>query len=195
MTFRIPTPDWRDLRPNENLLGWLTRTDPDQGWVYDDLTQEPKAPSDPDLESPYVWTIRPSFSSAEFLAYVAAKLQLTNPAWLSPIWPGLENARVGGPYELADGLVVPGPMRGLVFAISRISPGGGRWKFGDVSSWNNVGAVAFLDDNGDYERPITISVDTQVVVPIAMVRATSAIIRFTAPFAGTVSAWVYVTDD
>jgi hypothetical protein len=194
MTFRMPTPNWADVRLGENLLGFLQRTDPDQHWVVDDATGEPKAPSDPDLESPYIWTLRPAISSLEFASMVLSFFFSQAPAPTAPIWPGAGRVSVLESLTLTDGLVISANLRGLLFAITREAPGGGRWKFGDVSSWNNVGAVAFLDDHGEYERPITISVDTQVVVPLTMTMAAGAIIRLTSPFSGTVTPWVYSTD-
>jgi hypothetical protein len=195
MTFRIPTPNWLDVEPLDTLLSFLQRTDPDQHWEQDELTGEPKAPSDPDLERPYVWTIRPAISSAQFKTLVEASLFLQNPIYVPPVWPGAGQAILLEEVALEDGLVISGDMRGLLFTITRDAPGGGRWKFGDVSSWNNVGAVAFLDDNGDYERPTTISVDTQVVVPTTMARAHGAVIRFSSPFSGTVRRFIYLQDD
>jgi hypothetical protein len=194
MTFRVPTPGWNNFILGESMIDWLQRTDPDQHWVLDELTNEPKAPSDPDLESPYVWTIRPTISSSQFQAITHEQLFVTPMPVVSPVWPGLANVVLGDSQALSDGLVLTGNIRGLLFTIIRDAPGGGRWKFGDLSSWNNVGAVTFQTDNGEWERPITISVDTQIVVPTTMVIASSAVIRLTSPFSGTVTPWSLPSD-
>lgn len=111
----------------------------------------------------------------------------------APIWPGLDNVTVGSSAALSDGLVIEGPMDGLLFTIDSASANKGKYGFGSVSSWQHVGAVIFGTDRGDYERAQSFGIDTEVVVPHTMKVADSAIIRFNGGFTGTVRPWTKTT--
>lgn len=184
----IPTPDWTAILDTDTMLTWLQRTDTSGlTWLADVDTGQPIAVIH-DTNDVGVGLIAPTMTDAEFNAVKPSAVSPTGRP-VAPVWPGLDKVTLGQPIALSNGLVINSPLDGLIFAITRDSAGGGRWQFGEVSSWNNVGAVMFETDNGDFERAITIGVDTQVVVPLTMVRAAGAVVRFTNPFSGTVTPW------
>lgn len=106
-----------------------------------------------------------------------------------PVWPGADNVDYGTEVSLSDGLVIDGPLDGLVIHIATAPAKTGRYGFGDVNSWTHAGGVIFCTDAGDYERAQPIGLDDQVLVPTTMAHAASAIIRLGAGFTGTVTPW------
>lgn len=104
----------------------------------------------------------------------------------APVWPGLSGVTVGDAVALDDGLVIDGPLDGLLIHISAAPSRAGRFAFGTVSSWRYCGAVIFRSDRGDYEWNHPIGLDDQVIVPKAMTHADAATLRVEGGFAGTV---------
>lgn len=105
------------------------------------------------------------------------------------LWPGAGNAEIGEPIALSDGLVVTGPLNGLLFTITGTPSGAGKYVFGDVDSWQHTGGVIFCTDNGYYERAESFGLETQIVVPRTMEQAASAVVRLNSGWSGTVRAW------
>lgn len=106
-----------------------------------------------------------------------------------PTWPGLANVALGAVHALADGMTVAGPLDGLIVKVTAVPPPTGYYGFGARKSFVHVGAVIFLDDNGEAEHSQTIGLDDQVLVPRTMEHASSAIIRLKSGTAGTVQPW------
>lgn len=107
----------------------------------------------------------------------------------SHLWPGLAGVTLGDAVALSDGLVVTGPLNGLLFAITGTPSGAGKYVFGDVDSWQHTGGVIFCTDNGDYERAESFGLERQIVVPRTMELADSAVIRLNSGWSGTVRPW------
>lgn len=108
----------------------------------------------------------------------------------APVWPGLDGVTVGEPADLDDGLIISGPMHGVLLTITGTPVRTVKYDFADVMSWSRVGQIIFGTDRGDYERSQTFSLDTQVMVPMTMAEAASAIIRLNEGWHGTVRTWV-----
>lgn len=107
-----------------------------------------------------------------------------------PVWPGVANVTLGAEVALSNGLTIAGPLHGLLFTITEAAPRAQKYLFGTVASWSRVGAVIFESDRGDFERSQTFSIDTQVMVPMTMEVADSAIIRLNTGWVGTVRPWI-----
>lgn len=107
----------------------------------------------------------------------------------APVWPGLAGVTLGEELTLADDLELQGPMHGLLFTITDQPEQPQRYLFGTVASWSRVGQVIFCTDRGDYERSQTFALDTQVLAPMTMTEAASAVIRLNAGWGGTVRTW------
>lgn len=105
------------------------------------------------------------------------------------LWPGAGSVEIADPVALSDGLVVTGPLNGLLFTITGTPSGAGKYVFGDVDSWQHTGGVIFCTDNGYYERAESFGLETQIVIPRTMEQAASAVIRLNAGWSGTVRAW------
>lgn len=106
-----------------------------------------------------------------------------------PVWPGVGNATVDTPVSLSNGMTITGPFDGLIVTITDQPPAAGRYVFGAVSSWMHAGAVVFLTDDGQQERAQTFGLDEQILVPLTMMHADSAILRLNAGWVGTVAKW------
>ena len=107
---------------------------------------------------------------------------LSNP----PVWTDLDHETVGDSIALSDGLDVSGPLDGVLISITAHPAGAGVFGFGDMRSWGHAGAVAFRSDRGDYEWPISLGPQNQVITPRSMRVAAGARIRLGSGYQGTV---------
>lgn len=180
----------------ETLMAYLVRTRPQYEWEDGDGANEPAARVliNDQGENVY-YTLCARLSRAEWANYVGQVYPPPPPASIlvAPVDPGEARKTYGETLALSNGLVIPGPLDGVKIAITAHPSGSGRWAFGEVSSWNNVGAIIFQADGGDYERAITIGLDSQTVVPVAMVRAASATLRIHGAWEGTITPWTIAT--
>ena len=111
------------------------------------------------------------------------------PAGGPPVWPGAAGVDLGTPVALADGLDVVGPLHGVLIAITGHPAGAGVFGFGDMHSWGHAGAVAFRTDEGDYEWPISLGPENQVITPRSMAVAAGARLRLGHNYTGTLTPW------
>lgn len=107
-----------------------------------------------------------------------------------PVWPGLANVTLGASHALVDGLTIAGPMSGVIVTITAVPPPTGFYPFGTRKSFVHVGAVIFVDDNGEAEHSQVIGLDDQVIVPSTMQSAASVIFRVKSGTTGTARSWV-----
>jgi hypothetical protein len=106
-----------------------------------------------------------------------------------PVWPGLSSVTLGSSVALEDGLVLDGPMDGVLVHIESAPARAGRYAFGEINSWMHAGALAVAPDTGDYERGQSFGMDDQILIPQTMVHADSVVIRLGGGFVGTVRKW------
>jgi hypothetical protein len=102
-----------------------------------------------------------------------------------PVWTTTDQETLGSEQALVDGLDLSGPMDGILIAITAHPPGAGVFGFGDMRSWGHAGAVAFRTDRGDYEWPISLGPQNQVITPRSMRVAAGARVRLGNGFHGT----------
>jgi hypothetical protein len=106
-----------------------------------------------------------------------------------PAWPGEDGVTLFSPVALSDGLVISGPLDGLLVTITTHPAKAGQYTFGSHVSYTHVGAVVFVSDHGECEHPESIGLDAQVITPRTMRHADSAIVRLNGGFGGTASRW------
>jgi hypothetical protein len=124
------------------------------------------------------------------LMFARFKAQLAGTAtYLPPVWPGIANVTLGASQALADGLLIPGPLAGVIIVISAVPQPISYYPFGPIKSYVHVGGIAFVDDNGQVETVQPIGLDANVVCPKAMVLADHAYIRLQSGVTGTVRPW------
>lgn len=170
------------LATDASILAWARRVYPSTTWLTfgDDVVYEQDAGA-----SRVQWVI--DLSTLAFRQWKA--LAGGSAVIVPPTWPGLANVTLGAVHVLADGMTVAGPLDGLIVKITAVPTPTGYYGFGARRSYVHVGAVIFLDDNGEAEHSQTIGLDDQVLVPRTMEHAQSAIIRLKSGTAGTVQPW------
>ena len=104
----------------------------------------------------------------------------------APVWPGLAGATLGSSVALSDGMVISGPLHGLLFQVTVQPAKAGKYQFGTVASWSHVGGVIFTSDNSYSERAQHFGLDAHLICPKEMRVASSATVRLNANWGGTV---------
>lgn len=104
-----------------------------------------------------------------------------------PIWPGLANVTLGSTVALVDGLLVAGPLAGVIVVITSVPTPISFYPFGSIRSYVRAGAVLFTDDNGDSEFPQPLGPQSQVVLAKSMAVAASCSFRVPSGVLGTVT--------
>jgi hypothetical protein len=105
----------------------------------------------------------------------------------APIWPGIAGVTLGTPATIAPGLVVAGPMSGVIVAITGTPAKTGFFDFGTSPSYRNLGAISFQDDNGEQEPPQNLGFAAQMYVCRTMVSAANCLVRVVGGVTGTIT--------
>lgn len=105
---------------------------------------------------------------------------------LPPVWPGISGVTLGAAVALSDGLVVMGPLAGVLIVITSVPTPISYYPFGTIKSYVRAGAIVFTDDNGDSEFPQPFGPDNQCILPKSMTGATSATVRLPSGIVGTI---------
>lgn len=179
-----PHPDFANILPADTRLTWLTREetsftwdDDGSGLIHGYYTVGP-------FPSPDWWFM---LTEAAFQS-----LKTTLPFVGAPVWPGLAAVTLGTPVTLADGLVVAGPLHGVLVDCSTIPPGASSWNLGGMPAYYRWGEVSFVTDNGEAEEFQYLGFGLGVYCPKAMAVADSAIFRVQRLPTATVTPWLMV---
>lgn len=174
--------DFSTILPTDaTIFAWATRTHPAAPWVSDVAGMAFERDS---LNGAILWYV--DLTPEQFRVI---KESGGTAVRVAPVWPGLANVTLGASHALVDGLVIAGPMNGVIVTVTTVPPQTGFYPFGSRRSFVHIGGVIFVDDNGEAEHSQTIGLDDQVVVPRSMTSATSAIFRVKSGTVGTVRAW------
>ena len=106
-----------------------------------------------------------------------------------PVWPGLARVVLGTSLPLSDGLVIPGPLDGVLVTITAVAYPVSFYPFGTLKSYVHAGGLVFIDDNGQGEAAQSIGLETNVICPKVMKSADHAILRLTTGVVGTIQPW------
>jgi hypothetical protein len=134
------------------------------------------------------FTYTTAITDAEFLVLrdgVAAGAA----ALSAPVWPGIDNVTLSTPVALALGVTITEPMDGVIVTITGAPTKQGYFTFDDMLSYRNVGALAFIDDNGDAEFWQGLGFTSSVYCPKVMRQAAGVKVRTSADLVGTVTPW------
>lgn len=110
----------------------------------------------------------------------------------APVWPGLANVVLGATLTLADGLLVPGPLDGVISTIADVAYPSSFYPFGPIKSYVKVASIAFVDDDGQAEWPQPLSFEKHIVCPRMMLQADHAYCRVQTGTIGTVTPWTKI---
>jgi hypothetical protein len=97
----------------------------------------------------------------------------------------LAGVTLGTAVALTDGLVVAGPLAGIIVTITAVAPPMSFYPFGTIKSYVRAGAVIFTDDNGDSEFPQPLGPADQLMLCKSMAVADTATFRVTSGVVGT----------
>lgn len=178
-----PVLDFSAVTPGQTLLAALTAQNPTWGFAW--------------LDNPggYVvaTTLPPAglgggtaITDAEFRLLIDA-LNGLGSNLVAPIWPGLANVTMGSPVAIATGVTVTTPMQGVLIDITAVPQKQGSFLFDTSTSWRNIGALSFVDDNGQNEFPQTLGFTSAVYLPKCMAVAQAVQLRSSAGVAGTIT--------
>lgn len=187
-----PNPDWTTWNGTDDVVTFLNAAAPGNGWSYTD----PWGATSVLAWSPAVGESTNLYWRCEVLpwqlpylsgrAYTAAE---TGGHEAPPVWPGLANVTLGTPVPIATSVTVPGPLHGILLAIT-LSPSWLReYQFGGTILRQNVGGVTFESDGGDFEAPQVLGFESGLYCPKTMSVADSARAWFRAGTTGTVIPW------
>lgn len=177
--------DFSTILPTDaSLFAWATRVYPTSPWQHGPNGTVFENDS---LNHAINWWV--DLTQDQFRAHQAGAAAA---ARVAPVWPGIANVTLGTTIALSDGLVVPGPLDGVIVNITAVSPPVGFYAFGTVRSYARAGAIVFRDDNSNYEFPSPFGPQSQVVCAREIQHPTSAIIRLKSGITGTVTPWVTI---
>jgi hypothetical protein len=190
----FPSPDvadWSTIQPTDTLLSWLNRESQFSPWSYLNIYGD----ANPNaychfVDGPNNYELVTLINETQFSQLKAVLFPPSATADIPPVWPGIANVTLGASQQLAMGVTVPGPLDGVIVAITSVPTWKGFFTFDNVRSYRNVGAVTFVTDNGDEELPQTLGFETAVYTPKAMVRASAAKLRTETGVQGTVTPWL-----
>lgn len=176
--------DFSTILPTDaTIFAWVSRVYPSATW---NLATEGMAFERDSLNFALQWWV--DLTPEQFREIRAANAAV--PARVPPVWPGLAGVTLGASHALVNGLTIAGPMSGVIVTIATVPPPTGFYPFGARRSYVHVGAVIFIDDNGEAEHSQVIGLDDQILVPSTMQSASSAIFRVTSGTTGTARSWV-----
>lgn len=164
---------------------WVERAYADYGWQEFGLWDNTTVLVYADGNNPgYYWAL--DLTQQQFDALRSSSTAIA----VAPVWPGLAAATLGTPVALAPSVTVPGPLDGIIVSITSVTEQAGFYPFADIRSYRNLGALVFVDDNGQAEYPQNLGLTSGVYTPKSMVQASECILRTYPGVTGTVTPWV-----
>lgn len=171
----------------DTLLSWLTRESGFTPWSLGAGLSH-YVHTIPAITNPF--TLVCLLSVQDFKRLQAAVLATST--FTAPVWPGSANVTIGASQALADGLLIPGPLDGVIVHITSVPIPIGFYPFGPIKSFVRAGAVAFVDDHGEAEFPSPLGPDNEVICPKTMAQAAHAYLRLPSGVIGTITPWLRV---
>jgi hypothetical protein len=180
-----PQPDPANILPSDSILSWLQRELPT--WTWETNHEGTHFVGGYEVNPGESYTCLLNQGQFDALKRAATPVILRNRA---PVWPGLANVTLGAALAMADGLLIPGPLDGVLVHITAVPNPISYYPFGPIKSFVRAGAVAFVDDNGQAEFPAPLGPDQEIICPKTMVRADHAYLRMPSGVIGTITPWV-----
>lgn len=105
---------------------------------------------------------------------------------MAPVWQGIAHETLGDSVALVDGLVLEGPMDGVLVEITSVPTRFGSFDFGPAPSYLHLGALAFVNDEGHIEAPQNLGFNTATYTAKTMVSAEVCLFRVAKDVVGSV---------
>lgn len=182
-----PQPLLSHVLPTDTVLSWLTREWPALTWSVGASGQVQA--TDNATFAPSLWLCIFTDATLQLAARGAVNPTASGLPPEPPVWPGISNVTLGTSLALADGLLVPGPLDGVIVDITAVPYPISFYPFGPIKSFVKVGGIVFVDDNNQGEFAQALALDSGVICPKTMVRADHARLRLQSGTIGTVTPW------
>lgn len=131
-----------------------------------------------------------TLTPGEFTWYKATNGGTLPTTLVPPVFPGLANVTYGSTQSMdAPNGSLSGPADGYKIVIDAVPSWAGKFDFGVVQSWRNVGAIAFVDDEGVSEPPQTLGITPAIYVPRSMAHSVGAYYRIATGYHATATAF------
>lgn len=176
VTWPVLAPSGPDtiLSTDTDIGVWLNRTQAPLTWIFLTGQQVWQATY---AGPPNVY-IQCTMSDAEFRWFQAINAGARVVPIVPPVWPGLANITYGTTVSMdAPGGQLDGPADGYKIVIDAVPSWAGTFSFGPRTSFRNVGAIAFLNDEGEPEFPQTLGFDVVIYCPKDMTTSAGAVYR------------------
>lgn len=108
-----------------------------------------------------------------------------------PVWPGLANVDLYAMYSLPGHINLPGPMHGVRITITSTDPGTGFYDYDTHRCWRNIGALAFVTEDGYAEMWQPLGFTNAIYVPKTMTIAGSVIAHLGRGPQGFIQPWTF----
>jgi hypothetical protein len=196
-TFGFPAePDWSAWVDGDTPYSFLNRTQPSFGWTLtgpggaNDGRTAWKPQGDPGVFRNW---LRSNFTELDG----GGQPRLTPPPTITfpPAPPTISTAAhmsIGASHALVDGLVITGPLHGVLVNLTTPPLGGSVWNIGSHQTYYNWGTVGFQSDHGELEPLQFLGWDQGVYKPRDMTVAAAAHFQVTRTPVGTVRPFTLV---
>jgi len=183
----VPAFDPTDILVGEDILDCLTRQNP--GWTvawafapdgYVRLT----FPGSAEIQE---W--QSTFDQTGFAA-IKSQIFPISSIEIAPSWPGIANVTLGAPVAITPQMTITTPMDGVIVTITSVAANKPSLPYDSQTAYKFIGALSFVDDNGDVEPFQTLAFTNALYCPRQMTRASSVVVRCDASLAGTITPWV-----
>ena len=170
----VPAAGLDTILPTDADVGaWLARVLPTWTFTYN-ATYDLWLSSQNFYGYTLIWIC--TLSAVEFVA--AGGAGGPTGALVAPVWPGLANVTYGSPQSMdAPNGSLSGPADGYKIVIDATPSWAGTFDFGSVVAWRNVGAIAFVDDEGVPEPAQTLGLANVIYTPQRMKTSVGAYYR------------------
>lgn len=176
-----PTVQTASILASDSVLTWLTREEPTFDWAPWAGCPDYIAAQTTDEAMEWICLISPTDLTA-IQALLMPSRHLT-----APVWPGLTGVTLLTPVALDIGVTIAEACSGAIIDITAVPSKQGQFALGDMTSWRNVGAIAFVDDNGEAEYPQTLGLVHGVYLAKSMAVAAGLVLRASPGVTGTVT--------
>lgn len=156
------------LSTDADVGAWLNRTQAPLTWIFLTGQQVWQATY---AGPPNVY-IQCTMSDAEFRWFQAINAGARVVPLVAPVWPGLANITYLTPVEgTSPGGDTVVDCDGVKFELDAVPSWAGKFDFGGITSWRNVGAISFKNDEGTEEFPQTLGFEHAFILCKQQTRA------------------------
>lgn len=185
-SIEYPTYDPSDILITDTLVSLLTRQNP--GWTIDNAwSPQTYVSLEPGGGGQAHYT---TIIDEDGFAAIRNSLFPLATSLIPPIWPGIASVILGTPVAITSQMTVSGPLDGVVVTITTVTTNKPALAYDTELAYRFIGALSFVDDNGDVEPFQQLGFTNAVYSAQRMTHAASAVLRADPGVVGTITPWV-----